>query len=582
MAGFIDQNNSGSQGPFSKILNAIKNIGSFGMEYKDMVIKNSQAVGVTEANMRERSGFNLDDEEFIYSLAAQDTSNKKYIAFYDREYPAQREFLRKFALNAEIEWILDIITDEAIVYDDKNFFCNLSTINLDLTEEVLQKLRTSFRKIYMLHGFTNGTSAWQYFKQLLIDGFLSYEIVYSDDGQDIVGFKELDPISLTPTVEKMPDGSMAQVWYQYYGDSVKQRKLYDSQVIYISYSKSNTQSRISYTQRLVRSHNLLKIMEHSRIIWNVMNSQYRLKMTIPVGSKSPQKAKETLGELMSVYKEDIRFDTNSADLSINGRPNLQFYKNYLFPVQGSESPKLETINNTGPNLNVIDVLVYFFNKLKQDSKIPFNRFAARSGGSVGTYKVGAESAERDEIRYGKFINRIRSIFQEIIIKPLWIQMTLSCPELKEDTVFRSQLGIKFNSDNYFAESREIEQMLRGIDFISSLGDLKEKKGEDIEEPYFDQDFLIHRFLGISIKDMELNEAYKKKERDSDGLTSLSGVGSNSVYDMSSSSGADDYSTSDTISGMDSETIEETGSEVPEETTIPESTPESTEGSEAEL
>ena len=551
MAGFIDNQERGNNA-LAKILKVVKGIGSFGMEYKDMVVKNSQAIGVTEAGMRERSGFSMDDEEFIYTLAAQDTTNRKYIAFYDKEYPAQREFLRNFALNAEIEWILDIITDEAIVYDDKNFFCYLSTINLDLKDDVIKSLRDSFKKLYMLHGFTNGTSAWQFFKQLIVDGFLAFEIVYSDTGKEIVGFKELDAISLVQNTERMDDGSMATVWYQYYGDSVRQRRLYDSQVIYISYAKSNMQSRVSYVQRLVRSHNLLKIMEHTRIIWNVMNSQYRIKMTVPVGSRAPQKAKETLGELMSVYKEDIRFNTDTAELSINGRPNLQFYKNYLFPVMNGETPTIETMNSSGPNLNVVDVMAYFFNKLKMDSKIPFNRFAARSGGAVGTYKVGAESAERDEIRYGKFINRIRSIFQEIIIKPLWIQMTLLHPELKDDRVFKSMLGIKFNSDNYFGESREIEQMLKSIDFITSLGDLKEKKG-DIEEPFFDQDFLIHRYLGLSIKDMELNQAYKEKEEREGQLTSLSGAGSGSIENTTAAPASTDTASSD--SGETSSTTE---------------------------
>ena len=65
MAGFVD-NNKGA-GPIAKILKAVKNIGSFGMEYKDMVIKNSQAIGITEAGMRERTGFSMEDEEFIYS-----------------------------------------------------------------------------------------------------------------------------------------------------------------------------------------------------------------------------------------------------------------------------------------------------------------------------------------------------------------------------------------------------------------------------------------------------------------------------------------------------------------------------------
>ena len=511
MAGFID-NFSQSNPNMGRILRAVSKIGSFGMEYKDLVVRNSQAIGVSEAMMRQKLALTDSDEDFVFSLAAADTTSRKYIAYFDKDYPYKRDFLRAFALNPEIEWILDILADEAIVYDDRNFCCSLSLVNMDLKDEVADALRENFRKIYVSHGFNNGISAWQYFRQFLIDGFLSFEIVYSDDGKSIVGFKELDPVSLTPSVERMPGGNTVQIWYQYYGDSVRERKLYDSQVIYISFANGNSTSRTSYVERLIRSHNLLKIMEHTRIIWNVMNASFRLKMTIPVGSRSPQKAKETLGELMNMYKEDIKLNTDSGELSINGRPNLQFYKNYLFPVQGGESPKVETINSGGPNLNVIDAVVYFFNKLKADSNIPFNRFAARSGGTVGTYKIGAESAERDEIRYNKFINRIRSIYQEILLKPLWIQMTLDHPELEGDTVFRTQLGLKFNSDNQFGESKEIEQLIKKIDFIAGLSEIKEKKGEE-ELPYFSQDFLIDKFLGLTNEDRRVNLIYKKQEEE---------------------------------------------------------------------
>lgn len=520
MAGFIDDFSQRNPN-IGKILKSVSKIGSFGMEYKDLVVKNSQAIGVSEAMMRERMGLTDSDEDFIFSLASQDTSNRKYIAYFDKDYPFKREFLRSFALNAEIEWILDILADEAIVYDDRNFCCSLSLVNMDLKEDVIESLRNNFRKIYVSHGFNNGISAWQYFRQFLIEGFLSFEIVYSDDGKQVVGFKELDPISLTPTTERNISGETIPIWIQYYGDSVRERKLYDSQVIYISFAKGNSASRTSYCERLIRSHNLLKIMEHTRIIWNVMNASFRIKMTIPVGSRSPQKAKETLGELMSMYKEDIKLNTESGELSINGRPNLQFYKNYLFPVQGGESPKVETINSAGPNLNIIDAVVYFFNKLKADSKIPFNRFAARSGGTVGTYKIGAESAERDEIRYNKFINRIRSIYQEIMLKPLWIQMTLDHPELKNDTVFRSQLGIKWNSDNQFGESKEIEQLIKKIDFISGLSEIKEKKGDE-ETPYFSQDFLIDKFLGLTNEDRRVNQIYKKKDEEENAEIKVEG------------------------------------------------------------
>jgi hypothetical protein len=509
MAGFLD--NIGRTNPnISRILKAISGLGSFGMEYKDMVIQDSMAIGVSEANMRERFGLADSDEDFIYSIAAQDTTNRKYIAYFDKDYPFKRDFLKTFAMNAEIEYILDTICDEAIVYDDKNFFCHPSLMNMDLQDDVIKALRKNFRKLYVLHNFTNGLTAWQYFRQLIVEGFLAFEIIYSNDGRDIVGFKELDATSLTPAVEKKPDGTRETIWWQYYGETTRQRKLLDAQVIYISYAKANTVSTVSYTERLIRSYNLLKIMEHSRIIWNVMNAQYRIKMTVPIGTKAPQKAKETLGELMSLYKEDIKLDTSSGELSINGRPEIQFYKNYLFPQQGGESVKVETLNAQGPNLNIMDSVVYFYNKLRQDSKIPYNRFSSRFGvGSNNVFKTGADSAERDEVRFAKFVTRLRSIFQEIMVKPLWIQMCLDFPDLKNDSEFRSQIGVKFESDNLFGESREIEQLIKRIDFISSMSEIKETINEE-EIQFFDQDFMIENWLDLNYDDIQLNKSYIKK------------------------------------------------------------------------
>ncbi len=522
MAGFID--NVGKFNPnISRIIKNLSGLGSFGMDYKDLVIQDSMAIGISEANMRERFGFSEDDEDFIYSIAAQDTSNRKYIAYFDKDYPYKRDFLRTFALNAEIEYILDTICDEAIVYDEKNFFCHPSMINMDLKEDVVQALRKNFRKLYVLHNFANGLTGWQYFRQLLVEGFLAFEIIYSSDGKEIVGFKELDATSLTPAVEKRPDGTRESIWWQYYGETTRQRRLLDAQVIYISYAKANTASRTSYTERLIRSYNLLKIMEHSRIIWNVMNSQLRIKMTVPIGSKSPQKAKETLGELMSVYKEDIKLDTTSGELAINGRPDLQFYKNYLFPQQAGNSVKVETINAQGPNLNIMDSVVYFYNKLRQDSKIPYNRFSARWGVGAGNpFKIPADGSERDEVRFSKFVTRLRSIFQEIVVKPLWIQMCLDFPSLKNDPEFRSQIGVKFESDNVFGESREIEQLIKKIDFVTSLGEIKENVNDE-EVQYFNQDFLIERFLDLNYDDIRMNKTYIEKSQGASGVATEGGA-----------------------------------------------------------
>ena len=157
MAGFLD--NLGKINPnISRILKTISGLGSFGMEYKDMVIQDSMAIGVSEANMRERFGFTDTDEDFIYSIAAQDTTNRKYIAYFDKDYPFKRDFLRTFALNAEIEYILDTICDEAVVYDDKNYFCTAlafddETLEPGTIEAIKIALETNFKRIYQYFGF---------------------------------------------------------------------------------------------------------------------------------------------------------------------------------------------------------------------------------------------------------------------------------------------------------------------------------------------------------------------------------------------------------------------------------------------
>jgi hypothetical protein len=109
----------------------------------------------------------------------------------------------------------------------------------------------------------------------------------------------LDPTSLSPDVERQPDGSFVQIWVQFPDDARMRRVLYDSQIIYISYANGNQATRVSYVERLVRSFNLLRIMETTRVIWAVMNSSYRLKFITPVGGQSHTRAKQSLAQLMN-------------------------------------------------------------------------------------------------------------------------------------------------------------------------------------------------------------------------------------------------------------------------------------------
>ena len=145
------------------------------------------------------------------------------------------------------------------------------------------------------------------------------------------------------------------------------------------------------------------------------------------------------------------------------------------------------------------------------SKIQFNRFMYEDGG--GDFNLAADGMIRDEIKFSKFIKRLRSSFQEILVKPLWLQMCLKFPEFKDDAGFITQMAIKFNEENMFAELKQMEIMEKRLDFISTMQDsLMKTDPVTMEEmPYFDMEFLVDRYLKLSPDDKAANEAYKQRQ-----------------------------------------------------------------------
>lgn len=514
MAGFVNDKNgplSYGKRPFT-LSNALKSLSSFGMYYDDMVLRQSQAIGPTEDafGYGQMNTMGVDNDDMYGTFAAlsmTDTNMRKSIPLFDRDYESKRDELRRFSLNDEIEDILDILCDETIVYDDKNFFCHPDIIGLEVSDEVDKYFKRSFRNIYQYFGFNGDQSAWYFFRKFLIDGYLSFEIIYNEDQTDIIGFKEIDPITLMPGFNK-EDGK--KVWIQFKDDPMKERVLYDSQIIYLSYSSITTVSRVSYTERLIRAFNLMRIMEHTRVIWAVTNASFRMKFVIPMGGKSKTRAKQSLAQLMNNYKEVVDFDWESGTLETDGKPMLQFSREYWLPSKEGETPEIETLGGDGPDLSDTEALKYFNDKLKHVSKIPYNRFMYEDGG--GDFNLAADGMIRDEIKFSKFVRRLRSAFQEILVKPMYLQMCLKYPEFANDPQFRTQIALRFNEENMFAELKHMEIMERRLDFIGQMRDnLMITDPVTMEEEYFfDMDFLVDKYLKLTPDDKAANDAYKAR------------------------------------------------------------------------
>ena len=521
MAGFTVNNRQNTSNP-NPVRRALRTLSSFGMNYKDDVIKNVRSTNLDLQSARMTTNpatgqvGSINDENIQVMMARMSSTDpslgKAYFNLTEEDYQKKKITLRKFALQDEIEDILDIICEEAIVFDNMNKFASIK-LNYRVDQSIMDELSDEYNKIYNYFGFYDTLQATDYFRKWLIDGFLAFEIVYDSEQKNVIGFVELDPTALTPGIDP---NTNEKIWFVNQqiginGQTQQDRILYDSQVIYLAYAKADMVSRISYVERLIRSFNILRTMEATRIIWAVTNASYKTQYIIPVGSVQSPRGRQTLAQAMANYKELVDFDWDSGEIKTNGRPMLQFYKDIFMASEGGETPQIQNLGGDGPEISDTETLKYFRDKLRQASKIPFTRFEREQG--EGQYSLSAEGIAREEIRFSKFITRLRALFQEILIKPLYIQMCLKHPEILNDMNFRVNMSLDYNKDSVFEENKEIELLQKKSDFVASLmSSITEHDDEGNEIPFFDLDFVVHRWMGLSDEDLKLNQRYKDEKK----------------------------------------------------------------------
>ena len=490
------------------------NMARLGMSYDEDVIANMRAIPA-DKNMLPKEN-QMTNQDLFNSLASgwkvKANADKN---FYEKDFDQKRDALRKLSLQPELEDILDTMSNESIVYDsDYTYFAEpfieaqeLQDFKPKIRKKITESMSVHFRRFYkMLNWKYDG---WDDYKRWLIEGILAWEIVYDrlDKPKEIIGLIPLDPSTLTKKFE-----NNKWYWIQFKGIQGRERKLLDSQVIYIAYQDTKCINRTSYLERLIRPFNIYRIVEQAQLIWTITNSSYKMKFTIPVKGMSRVQGMQTVSRLMNSYKEDIKFISDTGELTINSQSNLPFNKEYWFPESESGSPEIETLGGDGPDLNDNDQLKYFKNQLYKVSKIPLNRFDQESGETW--FGADATSVARVEIDFARFVTRLRNRFAQIMIKPLQLQLVLDFPELQDNRQFLEAVSLQYKSYNLFEELMDMELMQKRVEFIQNMKDsMVDMDSEGNEIKFFSSKFLVKKYLKLSDADLELNNKLKQEEID---------------------------------------------------------------------
>lgn len=488
------------------------NMSRLGMNYEDDVISNMRAIPA-DKNMLPKENLLQQQDLFQQLSSAWKVKQNADKNFFEKDFPQKREALRKLALQPELEDILDTMTDEAIVYDsDYTYFANpfieaqeLAEFKKPMRDKITETMNKEFRRFYKMLNWKY--RAWDDFKRFLVEGILAWEIVYDDikNPTKIIGIIPLDPATLTKKFD-----NNKWYWVQFKGMNGKERTLLDSQIIYVTYQETNCISRLSYLERLIRPFNIYRIVEQAQLIWTITNSSYKMKFTIPVKGMNKTMGMQTISSAMNRYKEDIKFQGETGELTINGQVNMPFNKEYWFPETESGSPEIEPIGGDGPELNDNDQLKFFKNQLYKVSKIPINRFDQESGETW--FGADASSVARIEINFARFVTRLRNQFSQIIIKPLQLQLALAFPELQNNRQILEAVSLKYQSYNLFEELMDMEIMQKRVDFIQTVKEsMVDMDMEGNEIKYFSSEFLVQKYLHLSDQDIKLNAKLKQEE-----------------------------------------------------------------------
>lgn len=488
-----------NRGLFSKVL---RTLSSFGMNYEDMIVRNQVGIGINE----EPTSLSANNMYDIFSRrAVSSVLNRKSIPYLDRAYPDKRRILREYSIKDEIRDFISRVCDESIVYSDKDF-ASIKNISNDFPQDVKDKYQEYFEVLYNRYGFSDSISAWNLMKDFLIDGYIAMEIVWDDKNKNIIHFNRLRPDTLVPAF----DPAIGHLWIQFPEDPNLRRIFLDSQIVFISYTTQNDYSETSYVEGLIKPYNQLKILEQTRIMYNVVHATLYQKFTIPVKGLGRQRAEEQIGQLIHDYSEEVEWDDSLGTLMINGSKHLPYNKQIWFPDGDEGTPNMELVSPEGHNLNESDMLTWFYKILKRASKIPFARLEEENGG--GNIYGDASEMTRDEVTFSSFINRLRSNFKELMTKPLKLQMLVEFPELKDDEVFLNQIDIIFNSNHQFETWKKLANMEKKANIVSTLLQIQKSDGV----PYFHIEYIMDKVWELSNEDREENKRYWTRDASSGG------------------------------------------------------------------
>lgn len=428
---------------------------------------------------------------------------------------------REMSLQPEVEAAIDDVSNEAIIVGDENVV-RIKLDNLDMKASIKKTIEAEFEEIKRLLDFEK--SAYEIFKRWYIDGRLVYHTII-DEANPSLGIRQLryiDPrkIRKIREVEKQrKEGfSLATTKNEYYlysekgfllgstagtasdYTSAQGLKISTDSILHCTsgLTDQNNSMVLSYLHKAVRPLNQLRVLEDATVIYRITRAPERRIFYIDVGNLPKHKAEQHVRDMMVKHKNRLIYDQVTGDVR-DDRKFITMLEDYWFPRrEGSKGTEITTLP-AGQNLGQMDDVMYFRKKLYQSLYVPINRLDPESNYSLAT------EISREEIKFGKFITRLRLRFSQLFLKALEKQLVLKkVISAEEWPNIMQYINFEFAMDNYFEELKEGEMLTKRLVLADQVQEFVGK--------YYSNDFVRRNILRQNDDDIEKNDKQIMEEQ----------------------------------------------------------------------
>ena len=433
---------------------------------------------------------------------------------------------RDIAQQAECDTAIEDIVNEGIVSNQNDQAIEISLDRLHYPDKIKRKIRTEFDEVLRLLNFEQ--KGHDIFRRWYVDGRIFYHKVI-DTKNPRKGITELRYIDATKIkkvreVQKKVDPKhqgveVAEKIDEYFVYNEKGLtgpggvgsnqgiKIAPDAITYVPSGliEGNGGRVLSYLHKAIKPVNQLRMIEDALVIYRISRAPERRIFYIDVGNLPKIKAEQYLKDVMNRYRNKLVYDANTGEIR-DDRNHMSMLEDFWLPRrEGGRGTEITTLPG-GSNLGEIDDIQYFRTKLYRSLNVPISRLEAESGFSLGR----STEITRDELKFTKFVQRIRKKFSPIFTDILKTQLLLKGIIASEDwPEIQEHIQYDYLADGHFAELKDAELLENRLNQLQTV--------EAYIGTFFSKEYVLKKVLRMNDTEIQEMRDQIKKEMDTDPM-----------------------------------------------------------------